>query len=94
MVSYLVDRKKDMINVSGLKAFPQEIEAVVNKHPLILESGVTGTPDDKTGEAVALFVVKKDDNLTASDILEYMKKELTNYKIKLSPSLMKYPKHL
>ncbi len=78
---YLVDRKKDMINVSGLKVYPQEIESIVNKHPRIIESGAISTPDDVTGEAVALFVVKKDDNLTASDVIDYMKEELTNYKI-------------
>ena len=78
---YLVDRKKDMINVSGLKVYPQEIESVVNKHPSIIESGVISMPDDLTGEAVALFVVKKEDNLTEDEIIRYMKEELTNYKI-------------
>ena len=78
---YLVDRKKDMINVSGLKVYPQEIESIVNKHPRIIESGAISTPDDLTGEAVALFVVKKDNALTASEIIDYMKEELTNYKI-------------
>ena len=78
---YLVDRKKDMINVSGLKVYPQEIESVVNKHPSIVESGVIAAPDDLTGEAVALFVVKKDDDLTVSEIIGHMKEELTNYKI-------------
>ncbi|MEC7183187.1 MAG: long-chain fatty acid--CoA ligase, partial [Bdellovibrionota bacterium] len=78
---YLVDRKKDMINVSGLKVYPQEIESIVNKHPKIIESGAISTPDDLTGEAVALFVVKKDNALTASEIIDYMKEELTNYKI-------------
>ncbi|MEE2743712.1 MAG: AMP-binding protein [Bdellovibrionota bacterium] len=78
---YIVDRKKDMINVSGLKVYPQEIESVVNKHPSIVESGVIAAPDDLTGEAVALFVVKKDDALTASEIIGHMREELTNYKI-------------
>jgi long-chain acyl-CoA synthetase len=78
---YLVDRKKDMINVSGLKVFPQEVENVANKHPGITESGVISEPDDSTGEKVVLFAVKKNKNLTVKDLLEFLRKELTAYKI-------------
>ena len=75
----IVDRKKDMINISGLKVFPNEVEDVVAHHPGVLEAAVIGVPD-ADGEAVKLFVVKKDPNLTEQDLRNFIAGELTNYK--------------
>jgi len=76
----IVDRKKDMIVVSGFKVFPNELEQVVAMHPGVLECAVIGVPDEHSGEVPKVFVVKKDPQLTEQDILEYCKKELTAYK--------------
>jgi len=76
----IVDRKKDMIIVSGFKIFPNEIEAVVASHPGVLECAVVGVPDAGSGEAVMLFVVKKDPSLTKEALAEYCKQQLTGYK--------------
>ena len=76
----IVDRKKDMIIVSGFKIFPNEIEAVVASHPGVLECAVVGVPDAGSGEAVMLFVVKKDPSLTKQALAEYCKQQLTGYK--------------
>ena len=76
----IVDRKKDMIIVSGFKIFPNEIEAVVASHPGVLECAVVGVPDAGSGEAVMLFVVKKDPSLTKEALAEYCKQHLTGYK--------------
>jgi long-chain acyl-CoA synthetase len=76
----IVDRKKDMIIVSGFKIFPNEIEAVVASHPGVLECAVVGVPDAGSGEAVMLFVVKKDPSLTREALAEYCKQHLTGYK--------------
>ncbi|MGA0560124.1 AMP-binding protein [Larkinella sp. VNQ87] len=76
----IVDRKKDMILVSGFNVYPNEIEDVIAKCPGVLEVACIGVPDDKSTEAVKIFVVKKDPNLTADDILKYSKEQLTNYK--------------
>jgi long-chain acyl-CoA synthetase len=76
----IVDRKKDMIIVSGFKVFPNEIEQVVAMHPGVLECAVIGVPDEHSGEVPKVFVVKKDPNLTEQDILEHCRKELTGYK--------------
>jgi long-chain acyl-CoA synthetase len=76
----IVDRKKDMIIVSGFKIFPNEVEGVVAAHPGVLECAVIGVPDEKSGEAVMLFVVKKDPALTKEDLAAYCAKELTGYK--------------
>ena len=67
----IVDRKKDMISVSGFKVFPNEVEAVVVSHPGVLECAVIGVPDERTGEAVKLFVVRKDPNLTEAELLKF-----------------------
>ncbi|PHV11275.1 AMP-binding protein [Chitinimonas sp. BJB300] len=77
----LVDRKKDMILVSGFNVYPNEIEDVVAMHPGILEVACIGVPDEKSGEAVKIFIVKKDASLTESTILEHCKKNLTGYKM-------------
>ena len=76
----IVDRKKDMILVSGFNVYPNEIEGVVAAHPGVLECAVVGVPDKKSGEAVKLYVVKKDPALTADDVLKYCREHLTNYK--------------
>jgi len=74
------DRKKDMIVVSGFKVFPTELEEVIARLPGVLECAVIGVPDEHTGEAVKLFVVKKDASLTIEQIQAYCKEQLTNYK--------------
>ncbi|HZX25771.1 MAG TPA: long-chain fatty acid--CoA ligase [Telluria sp.] len=76
----IVDRKKDMILVSGFNVYPNEIEGVVAMHPGVSEVACIGVPDANSGEAVKLFVVKKDPNLTAEDLLEFCKEQLTAYK--------------
>ena len=76
----IVDRKKDMILVSGFNVYPAEIEDVVSKHPKVLEVAAIGVPDEKSGEVPNLFVVKKDPSLTTEEILAYAKENLTGYK--------------
>ncbi|MBA5639167.1 long-chain fatty acid--CoA ligase [Duganella sp. LX20W] len=76
----IVDRKKDMILVSGFNVYPNEIEGVVAAHPGVLEVACIGVPDKNSGEAVKLFVVRKDPNLTADQLQDYCKHELTAYK--------------
>ena len=76
----IVDRKKDMIIVSGFKIFPNEIEDVVANHPGVLECAVVGVPDAGSGEAVMLFVVKKDPSLTKEALAEYCRQQFTGYK--------------
>jgi len=78
---FIEDRKKDMIVVSGFKVFPNEVEAVVAKHPGVLEVAAVAQPDDRAGEVVAIFVVKKDPNITAEQLIEHCRHELTGYKI-------------
>jgi long-chain acyl-CoA synthetase len=77
----IVDRKKDMILVSGFNVYPNEIEEVIASHPGVLECAVIGVPDEKSGEAVKAFVVKKDPNLTAEDIVKFCRDQLTAYKV-------------
>jgi len=76
----IVDRKKDMILVSGFNVYPNEVEEVVAAHPGVLECAVIGVPDANSGEAVMLFVVKKDPSLTREELAAYCAKELTGYK--------------
>lgn len=76
----IVDRKKDMILVSGFNVYPNEIEAVVAMHPAVLECAAVGVPDAKSGEAVKLFVVKKDPALTSESLLAHCRELLTGYK--------------
>ncbi len=76
----IVDRKKDMILVSGFNVYPNEIEQVVAMHPGVLECAAIGVPDEHSGEVPKLFVVKKDPGLTEQDVLEHCRKELTGYK--------------
>ncbi|KWV60179.1 long-chain fatty acid--CoA ligase [Bradyrhizobium macuxiense] len=77
----IVDRKKDMILVSGFNVYPNEIEEVLASHPGVLECAVIGVPDAKSGEAVKAFVVKKDPNITAEDIIKFAATQLTAYKV-------------
>ncbi|MCP1839605.1 long-chain acyl-CoA synthetase [Bradyrhizobium sp. USDA 4524] len=77
----IVDRKKDMILVSGFNVYPNEIEEVIASHPGVLECAVIGVPDAKSGEAVKAFVVKKDPNVTAEDIIKFSATQLTAYKV-------------
>ena len=77
---FVVDRKKNMILVSGFNVYPNEIEDVAVRHPKVLECAAIGIPDEHSGEAVKLFVVKKDNSLTETELLEFMKEHLTNYK--------------
>ncbi|MET4259249.1 long-chain acyl-CoA synthetase [Bradyrhizobium sp. S3.12.5] len=77
----IVDRKKDMILVSGFNVYPNEIEEVIASHPGVLECAVIGVPDSGSGEAVKAFVVKKDPNLTAEDVIKFCREQLTGYKV-------------
>jgi long-chain acyl-CoA synthetase len=77
----IVDRKKDMILVSGFNVYPNEIEDVVASHPGVLECAAIGVPDEKSGEVPKVFVVKKDPNLTEAALMEHCRKNLTGYKM-------------
>lgn len=77
---YIVDRKKDMILVSGFNVYPNEIEEVLGSHPLVLEVGAVGITDTKSGEAVKAYVVRKDESLTEEQLREFAKSQLTSYK--------------
>lgn len=76
----IVDRKKDMILVSGFNVYPNEVEDVVVTHPKVFEAAAIGVPDDKSGEAVKVFVVKKDESLTVEELKAFCKEGLTGYK--------------
>jgi long-chain acyl-CoA synthetase len=76
----IVDRKKDMILVSGFNVYPNELEGVVAAHPGVLECAVVGVPDEHSGEAVKLYVVRRDPNLTVEQLMAYCKQQLTGYK--------------
>jgi long-chain acyl-CoA synthetase len=76
----IVDRKKDMILVSGFNVYPNELEGVVAMHPGVLEVAAVGVPDAHSGEAVKLFVVKKDPSLTEAQLLDFCREQLTGYK--------------
>jgi long-chain acyl-CoA synthetase len=91
----IVDRKKDTILVSGFNVYPNEIEDVVSMLPEVLECAVIGVPDERTGEGIQLFVVRKDPSLTQEHIREHCRANLTNYKnprhIEFRESLPKSP---
>jgi len=78
---FIVDRKKDMILVSGFNVYPNEIEDIIAGHPKVLEVGAIGVEDEKSGELVKAVVVRKDDSLTVDELREHCKKELTGYKV-------------
>lgn len=77
----IVDRKKDMILVSGFNVYPNEIEEVVAAHPKVLEAAAVGIPSERSGEVVKLFVVKKDKSLKEKELMEYCRENLTGYKV-------------
>jgi long-chain acyl-CoA synthetase len=77
----IVDRKKDMIKVSGFNVYPNEIENVLAGHPGVLEVAAIGVSDEKSGEVIKVFVVKKDQSLTEEQLRTFCHKNLTNYKI-------------
>jgi long-chain acyl-CoA synthetase len=77
----ILDRKKDMVNVSGFKVFPNEVEDVISQHPGVLEAAVIGVPDERTGQAVKLFVVKRDPELKQADLSKFLRARLVNYKV-------------
>jgi len=76
----IVDRKKDMINVSGFNVYPNEIESVVMMHEGVIECAAVGVPDRKSGEAVKLFVVRRDERLKAAQLLAHCRAQLAGYK--------------
>ncbi|QSX38750.1 long-chain-fatty-acid--CoA ligase FadD [Shewanella sedimentimangrovi] len=84
---FLVDRKKDMILVSGFNVFPNEVEDVVAMHPKVLEVAAIGVPNEASGELVKIFVVAKDKSLTEQDIIKHCKHHLTGYKV---PKLVEF----
>jgi long-chain acyl-CoA synthetase len=77
----IVDRKKDMILVSGFNVYPNEIEDVIAMHPKVLEVVAVGIPDEKSGEVPKVFIVKKDESLTSEEVIEHCRANLTGYKI-------------
>ncbi len=77
----IVDRKKDMIKVSGFNVYPNEVENVLAGHPKVLEVAAIGVADAKSGEAIKVFVVKKDESLTEDELKKYAHENLTNYKV-------------
>lgn len=77
---YLVDRKKDMILVSGFNVYPNEVEDVIALHPDVVEVAAIGVPDEQSGEVVKAFVVRSNESLTAEDIIKHCKENLVNYK--------------
>ena len=78
---YIVDRKKDMILVSGFNVFPNEIEEVAAMHDDVVEAAAIGVPHEVSGEVVKLFVVAKDKSLTAETVIAHCRKHLTGYKV-------------
>ncbi|MBM4220930.1 MAG: long-chain fatty acid--CoA ligase, partial [Gammaproteobacteria bacterium] len=79
---YIVDRKKDMIDVAGLKVYPNEVEAEITHHPAVLEAACIGVPDERTGEAVKLFVVlRPGSSLGQDEVREFLREALAPYKI-------------
>ncbi len=78
---FLVDRKKDMIKVSGFNVYPNQIEEIVAHHPAVLEVAALGVSDPNTGEAVKLFIVRKDPNLTEQMIIDFCRTQMTGYKV-------------
>ncbi|MBV6321775.1 long-chain-fatty-acid--CoA ligase [Duganella violaceipulchra] len=76
----IVDRKKDMILVSGFNVYPNELEGVIAAHPGVLECACIGVPDEHSGEAVKIFVVRRDPNLTVEQLMAYCKEQFTGYK--------------
>jgi long-chain acyl-CoA synthetase len=89
--SKIVDRKKDMILVSGFNVYPNELEDVIGQHPKVLECAAIGIPDEKSGEVVKVFIVKKDESLTQDEVMKFCREHLTSYKI---PKIIEFRKDL
>ncbi len=87
----IVDRQKDMILVSGFNVYPNEVEEVVASHPKVLECAAVGVPDEKSGEIVKIFVVRKDNSLKEKELIAYCREELTGYKV---PKQVEFRKEL
>jgi long-chain acyl-CoA synthetase len=87
----LLDRKKDLIIVSGFKVFPNEVEDIAMQHPDVLEAAVIGVPDERTGQGVKLFVVRRDPALTTADLIAFLHTRLVNYKV---PHIVEFPASL
>jgi long-chain acyl-CoA synthetase len=87
----IIDRKKDMIMVSGFNVYPNELENVIAGHPKVLEVAAIGIPDGKSEEAIKIFVVKRDQSLTEEELMDYCRQNLTNYKI---PKYIEFKKEL
>lgn len=87
----IVDRKKDMILVSGFNVYPNELEDVIVGHPKVLECAVIGIPDEKSGEVVKVFIVKKDESLTQDEVMKFCREHLTSYKV---PKFVEFRKEL
>ncbi len=87
----IVDRKKDMILVSGFNVYPNELEDVIAQHPKVLECAAIGIPDEKSGEVVKVFIVKKDESLTQDEIMKFCRDNLTSYKV---PKMLEFRKEL
>ncbi len=77
----ILDRKKDMILVSGFNVYPNELEGVLSRHPKILECAVIGIDDEKSGQVPKAFIVKQDENLTQDEVMTYLRQQLTSYKL-------------
>lgn len=78
---YVVDRKKDMVNVSGFNVYPNEVEDVLNAHPEVLEAAIIGLPDEQHGERVKAFVVCRNRTLSADEVIKHCRQQLTGYKV-------------
>jgi long-chain acyl-CoA synthetase len=87
----LVDRKKDMILVSGFNVYPNEVEDVIALHPKVLEVAAIGEPDERSGEVVKVYIVPKDKTITASEVIKFAKEKLTGYKV---PKYVEFRDHL
>jgi long-chain acyl-CoA synthetase len=87
----ITDRKKDMILVSGFNVYPNEVEDIAAMHPGVLECAAVGMPDEKSGEVVKLVCVRKDPALTAEDLIQHCRKQLTGYKV---PKLVEFRSEL
>jgi long-chain acyl-CoA synthetase len=87
----IVDRKKDMIKVSGFNVFPNEVENVIASNPKVLEVAAIGVPDVKSGEVIKVFVVKRDQSLTEDELIKFCHENLTNYKV---PKFVEFRKEL
>ena len=77
----IVDRKKEMVLVSGFNVYPNEVEKAISEHPKVLEVGVRGEKNEDGTEFVRAFIVKKDESLTEDEVIEFCRTKLTNYKV-------------